>query len=148
MKNTLSIILLLCISFVGFSRDYYRNNLNSNMYTTSQIIGNSSVQPLNVAAFQKINLSLLQIYTGRININVPVYEISARTMSAPISLSYNFSGVKVADMASSVGLNWSFNALGIISRMIKGMDDFNRLKFVKDAQGKVINKNEYRYKGQ
>ncbi|MCF6168797.1 RHS repeat domain-containing protein [Lutibacter sp.] len=124
MKNTLTIISLICISFTGFSQDYYGDNLNSNMYTASQIIGNPSVQPPDVAAFQKVNFVPVTNYTGRTNISIPIYEISAGSMIVPISLSYNSSGVKVADMASSVGLNWSLNAGGMISRMIKGMSDF------------------------
>lgn len=124
MKNVLTSIFLLCISFTGFSQDYYGERLNSNMYTASQIIGNPSVQPPDVAAFQKVNFVPVSNYTGRANISIPIYEISAGSMSVPISLSYNSSGVKVADMASSVGLNWSLDAGGMISRMIKGMDDF------------------------
>lgn len=125
MKNILIIILLLCASFVGLSQDYYGENLNSNIYIASQVLGNPTIQPPDVAAFQKVNFVAVSNYTGRASISIPIYEISAGTMSVPISLSYNSSGVKVADMASSVGLNWSLNAGGMISRMIKGMDDFH-----------------------
>lgn len=124
-------LLLICclslssISFYG-QEGYYGEVLNSNMYTATQIIGNPSVQPPDVAAFQKVNFVPVSNYTGRANISIPIYSITAGLMNVPISLSYNTSGVKVADMASSVGLNWSLNAGGIISRMIKGMDDFTK----------------------
>lgn len=126
MKNVLSVFLLLSICFVGYSQDgYYDENLSSNVYTASQVIGNTTVQPPDVAAFQKVNFVPVSNYTGRANVDIPIYQISAGSMSVPISLSYNSSGVKVSDMASSVGLSWSLNAGGVISRMIKGMDDFH-----------------------
>lgn len=126
MKNVLSMFLLSCVCFIGYSQEgYYDENLSSNVYTASQVIGNTTVQPPDVAAFQKVNFIPVSNYTGRANISIPIYQVSAGSMSVPISLSYNSSGVKVSDMASSVGLNWSLNAGGMISRMIKGMDDFH-----------------------
>ena len=119
--------LISCICAFGFAQeDYYGETLNSNLYTASQVIVSPSIQPPDVAAFQKNTFVPVSNYTGRANINIPIYEVSAGNMSVPISLSYNSSGVKVADMASSVGLNWSLNAGGVISRMVKGMDDFVR----------------------
>ncbi|PQV47450.1 YD repeat-containing protein [Jejuia pallidilutea] len=115
------------VSFYSFSQEgYYGETLNSNIYAASQIIISPSIQPPDVAAFQKNTFVPVSNYTGRAEISIPIYEISSGNMSVPISLSYNSSGVKVADMASSVGLNWSLNAGGVISRMVKGMDDFTR----------------------
>ncbi len=119
--------LISCIGAFGFAQeDYYGETLNSNLYTASQVIVSPSIQPPDVAAFQKNTFVPVSNYTGRANISIPIYEVSAGNMSVPISLSYNSSGVKVADMASSVGLNWSLNAGGVISRIVKGMDDFTR----------------------
>lgn len=114
--------LLLCKAVI--SQDAQDDYLNSSFYTASQIIGNST-QPPDVAAFQKVNFVPVSNYTGRANISIPIYEISVGSMRIPISIDYNTSGVKVNDMASSVGLNWSLNAGGMVSRMIKGMDDFS-----------------------
>ncbi|MCL6293891.1 hypothetical protein [Jejuia spongiicola] len=120
-------IALSLSSLLSFSQeDYYGNTLTSNMYTASQVIISPSVQPPDVAAFQKSTFIPVSNYTGRANITIPIYEVLSGSMSVPISLSYNSSGVKVADMASSVGLNWSLNAGGVISRMVKGIDDFTR----------------------
>jgi len=129
MKNTFFILLLLSISLTGYSQQgYYDENLNSNVYTASQVIGNPTPQPPDVAAFQKVNFVPVSNYTGRANISIPIYQITEGAMSVPISLTYNSSGVKVNDMASNVGLNWSLNAGGMISKMTKGMDDFHRLE--------------------
>lgn len=117
-------------SKVSYAQEgYYGENLNSSLYTASQVIGNSAPQSPDAAAFQKVNFVPVSNYTGRATIGIPIYTISVGKMSVPISLSYNTSGVKVNDMASNVGLNWSLNAGGMISKMTKGMDDFHRLRY-------------------
>lgn len=62
-------------------------------------------------------------YTGTPNISIPVYEINTGDFSLPVSLSYHASGVKVEDIASSVGLGWSLNAGGVITRAVRGLPD-------------------------
>ena len=64
-------------------------------------------------------------YTGVPNINVPIYVLKTAQLSLPISLNYHASGVKIDDVASWVGLGWSLNAGGLISRTMRGIDDFH-----------------------
>lgn len=63
-------------------------------------------------------------YTGIPNINIPLYKIDLGTIVMPIELNYHASGIKVAQEASWVGLGWSLNAGGVITRSINGWDDF------------------------
>jgi YD repeat-containing protein len=63
-------------------------------------------------------------YTGIPNISIPVYEIVSGDIKVPISISYHASGIKVNEEASRVGLGWTLNAGGLISRSIFGEDDF------------------------
>lgn len=65
-------------------------------------------------------------YTGIPEISIPIYEINVDGFKLPISLSYHSSGIKVGQEASWVGLGWTLNAGGCISRTIRGTDDFNR----------------------
>ena len=44
-------------------------------------------------------------------------------MNLPVSLSYDASGVKVAQLASQVGLSWNLNVGGRISRVVNGLPD-------------------------
>jgi len=136
-------MVFACSKISYAQNSYYDDNLNSSIYAASQVIGNTAPQSPDAAAFQKVNFVPVSNYTGRANIGVPIYTISVGSMNVPISLSYNSSGVKVNDMASNVGLNWSLNAGGMISRMIKGVDDFDPLNFTFNTPKGWLNRVNY-----
>jgi hypothetical protein len=62
-------------------------------------------------------------HTGVPEISIPIYTITQGSLSLPISLSYHSSGIKVDEVASNVGLGWSLNAGGMISRTVNGGPD-------------------------
>lgn len=62
-------------------------------------------------------------YTGLPKIEIPLYELKSYQLSLPISLSYHASGLKVEEIASSVGAGWALNAGGLVSRTIRGLND-------------------------
>lgn len=62
-------------------------------------------------------------HTGTPQINIPIHTISGKGISVPVSLSYHAGGVKVDEVASQVGLGWSLNAGGVISRTVRGFQD-------------------------
>ncbi|MDR6969108.1 YD repeat-containing protein [Flavobacterium arsenatis] len=61
--------------------------------------------------------------TGVPNIDIPIYTLEGTKLKVPISISYHASGIKVQDIASEVGLGWSLNAGGMISRTVNGIRD-------------------------
>jgi YD repeat-containing protein len=61
--------------------------------------------------------------TGIPSINIPLFEIKDRGIIVPISISYHAGGIRVADEASWVGLGWSLNAGGAITRVVRGKPD-------------------------
>ncbi|MEO1627185.1 MAG: hypothetical protein AAFV25_18685, partial [Bacteroidota bacterium] len=61
--------------------------------------------------------------SGTPQISVPIYTLSGRGISVPISLSYHAGGVRVDDIASCVGLNWNLNAGGAVTRTVVGKAD-------------------------
>lgn len=77
----------------------------------------------NQAAIQKYGDYKVATYTGVPGIDIPLYTINARDLTVPISISYNASGIKVSEEASRIGLGWSLNAGGSISRSVQGLDD-------------------------
>lgn len=63
-------------------------------------------------------------YTGIPEICIPLYEIDLDGFKIPIALNYHASGLKVGQEASWVGMGWSLNAGGCITRSVQGWDDF------------------------
>ncbi len=75
------------------------------------------------AAFGKYGEVPVSNYTGVPNINIPLYEIKTGKVLLPISLSYHAGGIKVEDISSNVGLGWTLNSGGVITRSIMGLPD-------------------------
>src|SRR6185312_3468661 len=61
--------------------------------------------------------------TGTPEITIPLYEIKSGSLSIPLSLSYHASGIRVNDQASRVGLGWTLQGVGLITRVVKGNPD-------------------------
>jgi YD repeat-containing protein len=77
----------------------------------------------NAASLGKYAEWPVNLYTGVPSIDIPLYQIQGRSISLPISLSYHASGFKVGEVASSMGLGWSLNAGGMISRSVRSLPD-------------------------
>jgi hypothetical protein len=65
----------------------------------------------------------VSLSTGIPNISIPLGEAAGREISVPISLGYNHNGLKTYEIASWVGLGWTLNAGGVITRIIKDKVD-------------------------
>ncbi len=66
----------------------------------------------------------VNFYTGSPSLSIPIYTATSRGVSIPVSLSYSgFGGHKVEAVAPWVGLGWSLNAGGVVSRTIRGLAD-------------------------
>ncbi|HOY19142.1 MAG TPA: DUF6443 domain-containing protein [Haliscomenobacter sp.] len=75
------------------------------------------------AAFAKYVDHPVNHHTGTPSISIPLCELSGRGVSVPVSLSYHAGGVKVDEVASNVGLGWSLNAGGVVTRTVMGKAD-------------------------
>ncbi|OQC18470.1 MAG: hypothetical protein BWX72_00009 [Firmicutes bacterium ADurb.Bin080] len=61
--------------------------------------------------------------TGIPEITIPIYTLVQDELSLPISLSYNANGIRVTDVSSEVGLKWTLNTGGVVSRDVRGLAD-------------------------
>ena len=77
----------------------------------------------NVAAMEKYGDYNVNLYTGLPDISIPLFEVESGPLKIPIVLTYHASGFKYTDQASWVGLGWSIQAGGQISRSIHGKPD-------------------------
>jgi YD repeat-containing protein len=62
-------------------------------------------------------------FTGLPQISVPLYTVQYKELSVALGLSYNASGNKPDNFPGSVGLGWSMDAPGAITRVVKGRID-------------------------
>jgi hypothetical protein len=73
----------------------------------------------------------ISLSNGSVNVSVPIYTLPINNnLSIPISLQYNTQGIKVSEVASSVGQGWNLSSIGTISRSIRGKrDNYNDSPF-------------------
>jgi|GEM_PF-4562624 len=90
----------------------------------------------NAAALGKYGDIEVNLFNGLPNISVPLGKIVVgNEFSQDLSLSYHASGNRVNDVSTFVGLGWSLNAGGVITRLLRGNPDENGYA---DGQGKRI----------
>jgi hypothetical protein len=120
MKITTKIAFLMAFVWV-LSHQVY----SQSMADISKYLPPTLRESPDVATFRKFVEVPVGHYTGTPSINIPLYNLEGQTLSVPISIDYHASGVRVEDEASQVGIGWALNAGGMISRSIRGRDDFD-----------------------
>ncbi|RYY47641.1 MAG: hypothetical protein EOO06_12090 [Chitinophagaceae bacterium] len=61
--------------------------------------------------------------TGAANFSIPLFILQSGNFSLPITLNYNSTGVKVEEIASMVGMGWTLNYGGVVSRTVMDVPD-------------------------
>jgi len=79
----------------------------------------------NAASLGNYGLYPVNKNLGKVAVNIPIYDLSFKSLSVPIGISYNTSGIRLNDIASWVGLGWTLNAGGAIIRNTKGLPDLS-----------------------
>lgn len=110
MKNNIYYLILLALFL----------NAQLNAQKAPQIVPPAP----NAAALAQYADIPISKYSGVPNISIPIYSINTGGYQLPISVSYHASGIKAQQEASSVGLGWALNAGGVITRQIRGIEDF------------------------
>ena len=104
-----------------------------------QIVLAQTMPSPDAVALAKYSDIPVNLSTGIPNISFPLYELKSGGVSVPISVSYHASGIKLGDVASSVGLGWSLNAGGRITKVIRGKEDNGTIVEVDDMLKEATN---------
>jgi hypothetical protein len=91
----------------------------------NKYLSGSAVPAPNAGALGKYGDIPVSYFTGVPDISIPIHTVTEGPVSLPIALNYHASGIKVSEMASWVGMGWSLNAGGIITRTVQGIPDEN-----------------------
>ncbi|MEJ8590892.1 RHS repeat protein [Riemerella anatipestifer] len=62
-------------------------------------------------------------HEGSSSIRIPIYKLKMKDFIYTIDISYNTKGIQVAEISSSIGLGWTLNSGGMISRQVRGRPD-------------------------
>ncbi|MGA3014791.1 MAG: hypothetical protein ABSD71_12255 [Bacteroidales bacterium] len=129
--TTIVLFLIFSICIKGHCQD---NNYN---YLNPFSLRNTTPPSANAASLGVFGDVSTNLYAGQVDINIPIWTVKSREISFPISLSYNASGLKVNDFAGWVGLGWSLQGVGAITRTLRGLqDEISDLGYL--SEGKYI----------
>lgn len=79
--------------------------------------------PPNASALTKYSGVDVALSSGMVTHQIPLYTLSGKNLSLPVSLRYSSNGVKVDEYPSLVGMSWVLEAGGVITRTVKGAID-------------------------
>ncbi|MEW7399319.1 DUF5977 domain-containing protein [Elizabethkingia anophelis] len=103
---------------------YYTILCFISLQITAQETTNIAANKINVKspqtyAFEKYGNVPVNLYTGAIDLNIPIFK----SEHINLSLSYDSSGFIPSKRSAPVGLNWNFLAGGKITRTVNGIPD-------------------------
>lgn len=86
--------------------------------------------PPNAAAMIQYGNISVNKNTGAPSINIPLYTLKAGKLSTAVSIGYSTTGIKVDEISSRVGMGWSVNLGGVITRTVRGkVDELNTREY-------------------
>lgn len=65
----------------------------------------------------------IDYFSGLPDINLPLYDFKSKDLTIPISLAYHASNIRPSDHSSWVGLGWTLQCGGVITRIINDLPD-------------------------
>ncbi len=110
LRTTFFALILSILPRVIYAQSYHGDD--------SYAPPSPNVFSLSTLANHQVNLN-----TGTADVKLPITQLSGRKVNVPIFLSYSANGVKVQDIPGNVGLGWTLNAGGNISRVVKNLPD-------------------------
>lgn len=102
--------------------------ITSNLYAQLTSLSTPSLPKISpvspdAASLGKFSDVPVSYHTGVPSISIPIFSAKQNSRDIAVSLSYHAGGIKVEELASTVGLGWSLQAGGSISRSQRGLPD-------------------------
>lgn len=106
---------LLCICFFAISQEKYG-------HVTPQ-----------TAEFMKQGIFPVSLYTGKVNVSMPLYQYKDPDFEIPVTISYGSDGFQPGKHSGFVGHDWILNAGGCITREIYNLPDEMKETILEEA---------------
>lgn len=111
MKNPCILYILLILLFTAVTKIYAQDDIES------------TVKSPQVADMIRYGNNPVSMYSGRLDLQIPLLSVEDTDFSFPVSLIYNSSGFMPMKDDGLTGLNWSLSCGGSIVREVKGFPD-------------------------
>lgn len=112
-------IAITVLFFIGIEN----GSSQSNEEADKDYSVNIDIQTPNAHSITKIAELPIDYYNGTVTTTIPVFNDFENDIPINLSLIYNSSGLKVEEIPGWVGLDWTLNVGGIITRSIVGFAD-------------------------
>ena len=99
---------------------------STNLFAQLTVVNEPQTPSVQAAEMTKYGKQDMNLYTGELSLNIPIYTYRDDDFTIPVSLSYNYNGLKVNQQAGYVGLGWTLNRGGYITRQVRGIPDEER----------------------
>lgn len=98
------------------------------LFAQTQSDEKPNILPPSPTAMQIERYSMIaaSLSSGASNAKIPLSSFTSSNVTIPVSLNYSSTGLKVDQVASRVGLGWTLEAGGIVSRSVFGAPDESR----------------------
>lgn len=100
-------VSVLCIPRLALANDYYLNHTTSPQVTDMFRYGNVETS----------------LFTGKLNLAIPIYQLEDPDFELDIALRYNSEGFKPKKHSGYIGYNWFLEAGGCITREVRNIPD-------------------------
>ena len=97
-------------------------------------VASAVMPPPEVAALGKYIDIPTGTFTGAMGTAVPLYTLREGPLTLPVALGYHGGGTKLAELASRVGMGWSLQAGGMITRTQRGEPDESQRGYIRYAK--------------
>jgi YD repeat-containing protein len=103
-------------------KDDKNDSINGGGSRSNPTVALSQIIPASpkASAMTKYGDYPVSLYTGLVDITVPIYTIKVKDIEVPIEFKYHASGIKYDDISLEVGLGWSLIAGGVIDFAQRG----------------------------
>lgn len=113
MKLYLTIVVLFF-----FINPFLKGQVTRNYFNTEHVSPSSTA-----ASITKYGDISMNSASGVVNFSIPLFTVLGDELKLPIVLNYGYSGLRPAENAGWVGLGWSLENGGVITKTIKGKID-------------------------